>query len=108
MPTYVLRDGELIEKDYAPPLTATGPRSHLPSPHFISDHMEATVHMADGRVFTSKKAFRDNTRAHGCIEVGDQKDYGKKRKSQPKLDKRQRKDDIRNAVNELKNGRKVI
>jgi hypothetical protein len=101
--TYVLRNGELIERDLAPPITPTGPTSHFRM-RFISDTMEPTLHMATGRMHTSKAKFRADTRASGCVEVGDQKGYGK-RQFVPKLDKRQRVEDIKRAIHQLQNGR---
>jgi hypothetical protein len=97
MTTYVLRNGELIEKELAPPLFVADPAFH-----FIRDEMEPTLHMATGRTHTSKAKFRADTRAAGCIEIGDQKGYGK-RQFIPKLDKRQRVEDIKRAIHELRN-----
>jgi len=82
---------------------------------FISDSMEPTRHMANGRMYTSKKKFRDETRARGCIEVGNEEKYltntgstiGQKKKV-VKLDKRQRRDDIKRAIWEVKNGRDIM
>lgn len=62
--TYVLRNGKLVEKASAPPLRAV---------HVISDTMSPTVHMADGKTYESKSAFRRRTKASGCIEVGNEK-----------------------------------
>ena len=45
-------------------------RSCLAGPMVIGDTMEPTQHMADGKHYTSKRKFRDVTRAHGCVEVG--------------------------------------
>lgn len=45
-------------------------RSILGAPMIIGDEMPATQHMADGGIYTSKRKFRDVTRAHGCVEVG--------------------------------------
>lgn len=63
--TYVIRNGELVEKHLAPPLHA--PRT---APNVISDHMAPTKHMATGKVTDSKSAFRAMTRTAGCVEVG--------------------------------------
>lgn len=75
---------------------------------FISDTMEPTRHMVNGKFYTSKKKFRNETKAHGCIEVGN--DYQKKASSRlPKpLDKRQRRDDIKRSIWELRNGRNIV
>jgi hypothetical protein len=45
-------------------------RSILGAPMVIADEMPATQHMADGAYYTSKRKFRAVTRAHGCVEVG--------------------------------------
>jgi len=66
-------------------------------------------------MYTSKKKFRDETRARGCIEVGNEEKYltntgstiGQKKKV-VKLDKRQRRDDIKRAIWEVKNGRDIM
>lgn len=44
----------------------------LPAPRIglISDHMPPTRHMATGALMDSKSAFREATRAAGCVEVG--------------------------------------
>lgn len=36
----------------------------------IADDMPPTEHPVDGKIYTSKSSFRETTRAHGCIEVG--------------------------------------
>lgn len=45
-------------------------RAILGAPMVITDEMPATKHMADGEFYTSKRKFRAVTRAHGCVEVG--------------------------------------
>lgn len=45
-------------------------RSVLGAPMIIGDEMPVTQHMADGKLYTSKRKFRAVTKAHGCIEVG--------------------------------------
>jgi len=45
-------------------------RSILGAPMVIADEMPPTQHMADGGTYTSKRKFRAVTRAHGCVEVG--------------------------------------
>lgn len=47
-------------------------RSSLPFPMVISDTMDALEHV-DGKFYTSKRAFRDVTRARGYVEVGTEK-----------------------------------
>ena len=72
--------------------------------YFNSDTMEPTMHMASGKMFSSKKKFRDETKARGCIEVGNE--MPKPRKP-IMLSKKQRREDIKKAVYELRNGRRV-
>lgn len=96
MTTYVLRDGKLIEKSLAPSIEV-----HARSPYYIPDSMEPTVHMATGRVFTSKAKFRAETRAANCIEVGSEKI---KPRQPIKLDKRERVEHIKHAIHDLRNG----
>ncbi len=98
MTTYVIRNGELVDKAFAPPLDS--PDS---APHVIRDTMDETRHMATGRVFTSKRAFRAETRAAGCIEIGDHKF---KPRQPIKLDKRERVEHIKRAIYDLRNGRR--
>lgn len=64
--TYVMRNGKLVPKRLAAPRQApSGKRVHV-----ISDEMPPTKHMATGRIHTSKARFRADTRASGCVEVG--------------------------------------
>jgi hypothetical protein len=42
------------------------------APQFIPDDMPATRHPCDGQFYTSKAKFRETTRAHGKIEVGNE------------------------------------
>lgn len=98
MATYVYRNGQLIEKHLAPPLvTASG------APHVISDIMPETRHMATGRMHTSKSAFRAETKAAGCIEVGTDPAITRPRKPIP-LSREQRREDIKRTIYNLKNG----
>lgn len=95
MPTYVMRSGKLIEKHKAAP---------LPGHYVISDEMPATRHMADGKHYTSKAKFRAATRAAGCIEVGNETATVMKPRKRIGLDRGQRREAIRQAIYELKNG----
>jgi hypothetical protein len=69
-------------------------------PMVISDHMEPMKHHGTGRILDSKSEFRKDTKSMGCIEVGNE---AIKPKSPIKLDRRQRRDDIRKAIYELRN-----
>ena len=46
--------------------------SSNPAHLVIGDEMKDTVHPCDGRVYNSKSEFRKTTRAHGCIEIGNE------------------------------------
>lgn len=63
--TYVIRDGDLVDKRDAAPL-------HDPSaaPAVHRDQMDPLRHMANGRVSDSKSEHRRWTKEAGCIEVG--------------------------------------
>lgn len=63
--TYVLRDGKLVEKHLAAPLEARPSSAYV-----ISDCMDAAAHPCTGRMMDSKSQFRRVTRAHGCVEMG--------------------------------------
>lgn len=112
MPSFVHYDGKLISKDeyYAIKYMKS---AHLQMTvgnmpvviRYNSDNMDATRHMASGKFFTSKAKFRAETKAYGCIEVGNDVKVASRRPI--KLDKRKRREDIKQAISELKNGRKV-
>jgi hypothetical protein len=72
------------------------------APHVISDTMEPVKHMGTGRVMDSKSKFRAETRASGCVEIGNE---AIKPRQQIKLDGGQRRDAIRKAIYYLKNRR---
>ena len=72
--------------------------------YVISDEMEPTRHMADGKYFTSKHKFRENTKAHGCVEYGNEIPALTKPREPVKLDRGKRRDDIRRTIYELRNG----
>ena len=48
------------------------PRSDLPTPMVISDTMDP-VEQVDGQFYTSKRQYRAVGRAHGLIEIGNEK-----------------------------------
>lgn len=75
--------------------------------YYNSDEMEPTRHMINNKYYTSKKKFRDETKARGCIEVGNDTAPLLKQRKFKLLDKRQRREDMKRAIWELKNGRKV-
>lgn len=71
--------------------------------YYNSDQMEPTRHMASGKYFTSKKKFRNETKAYNCIEVGN--DIKVSPRKPIKLDRRKRREDIKKAIYDLKNGK---
>ena len=75
--------------------------------YYNSDEMAPTRHMSNGRLYTSKKKFRDETRARGCIEVGNETKTLLAPRKPIKLDRRKRREDIKRAVWEVKNGRDI-
>lgn len=78
------------------------------SVHVITDTMEPTRHMADGKLYTSKHKFRAATKAHGCIEVGNDAAAQPRARKYIAPDRRQRREDIKRAIYELRNGRNIM
>jgi hypothetical protein len=70
---------------------------------FNSDTMPETRHMCNGKYYTSKKKFRDETRAHGCIEVGNETKTLTKPRKPIELSRKGRREDIKKAMYELRN-----
>jgi hypothetical protein len=99
MTTYVYRNGKLVPKHRAPS-KGYGNEKLL---GVISDEMSPTKHMADGQVYTSKKKFREATRAAGCIEVGNETSTLLKPRAPIALDRGQRRDAIRKSIYDLRN-----
>ncbi len=50
--------------------TEARPREASPKVHIIQDSMNALAHPCDGRIYDSKSVFRQVTRAHGAVELG--------------------------------------
>jgi hypothetical protein len=72
------------------------------APYVISDNMAPMKHMATGEVMDSKARFRQATRAAGCVEIGNEPIINR---APEKLDGGKRRDDIRKAIYDLRNGR---
>ena len=71
--TYVIRDGKAVLKHLAPPRNPPPARSHAVAlPALNRDHIEPTLHPCTGQIIDSKSKFREITRAHGCVEVGNE------------------------------------
>ena len=64
--------------------------------------MAPARHMGTGQILDSKAKFRQATKASGCIELGNEPI---KPRIPVKLDGGKRRDDIRKAIYDLRNGR---
>jgi len=73
------------------------------APNYISDHMEATRHMATGEMYDSKSAFRAKTKELGLVEIGNDTKALTRKNTQLKMDKRSRVEAIQKAVYQLRN-----
>jgi len=82
------------------------PRSELASPAFISDNLESIGGLrglqcqVSGKWFTSKKKMRDEYRARGVIELGNDKPAPIKK---PKPDRRKIKEAVQRAMSAVDN-----
>jgi hypothetical protein len=94
--TYVLRDGKLVPKHEAAPLSHPGAPSDLPRPFVVSDGCEF-VSMVDGSTVTSKSRYRADLRARGYEEVGNERPKPPQRPGAPGGVK----DDLRRAISQL-------
>jgi hypothetical protein len=88
--------GQLVDRDEYYARQSAPKRSGLACPMVISDTMDAVQHPCTGKFMTSKSAFRAETKAHGCIEVGN--DPARLRPRQrPKADRKAIRDSIAKA-----------
>jgi len=93
---YVWHEGAWVDvTNWRPP-----PRK---TPYIIRDTMDALQHPATGQVFDSKSRFREITKAHGLIEVGN--DSPKSPKA-PTVDRNARKKAISEAYDMVASGYK--
>ena len=76
-------------------------RSEHPLPYVISDSMPPLEHV-DGRFYTSKRQYSAVTRAHGLIEVGNEKFKPKQRATNSREVKDQRRQAIKRAIEIVK------
>lgn len=82
--------------------------SSLPRPYVVSDNLGQQVkHMATGRMLDSKSEHRRLNKELGLVELGNEQKAHLSQPKPAKLDKRERKNDIRKAISELRNGRRV-
>lgn len=97
MTTFVYRNGKFIDRELAPPLV----ERFGEGPMVISDSMPDLRHMADGKYYSSKAKFREITKAHDCVELGNDSSLFTPRK--PKLlDRDKRRRDVKQALDQLK------
>lgn len=68
MPTFVFRDGQLIDKRHAPPMRVK--RSSLSAPMIISDQLPDTWNPANGQTYDSRSAYYRAVKDMGCEVVG--------------------------------------
>lgn len=93
--TYVIRNGELVEKHLASPLHPT-----RDAPNIRPDGMDAIRSQADGRMYDSKSGYYQSVRAAGCEIVGDdRKSFDRKPEFQPTISG----PDIKQAIEQLRN-----
>ena len=85
----------MVRADIAPARTQ--------GPYVISDTMPALKHMGTGNIIDSKARFRAETKASGCVELGNEPIKPRK---PIRLDKRQRRDEIRRVVWNLQNNQR--
>lgn len=94
MTVYIRRNGKVVERKGATRESSgwvTG---------VISDNMTPIKHMGTGRMIDSKSIFRQDTKASGCIEIGNERPVAR----QPiPLDRGQRRDAIRKALYQARN-----
>jgi hypothetical protein len=65
--TYVMRDGQLIEKHLAMPEEVNAP--------FIQGDIQPHRNMVTGEIVTTRSRHRNILREHGLIEVGNETGY---------------------------------
>lgn len=71
------------------------------APNVISDNMEPTKHHATGAMISSKREFSRETKRAGCVEIGNE---SIKPRERVLLDRRARRDAIRQSIYQLRNG----
>ena len=95
-PDHPYADGHgMVPAEIAPPRNDSGS-----APYVISDTMDPLKHHGTGAIIDSKSRFRADTKASGCVEIGTE---SIKSRQPIKLDRRQRRDDIRQTLFNLRN-----
>jgi hypothetical protein len=83
--------------------TAEPARSALPCPQIISDIMDPVEHV-DGQFYTSKATYRAVSRAHGLVEIGNERQKPKERASARREEKEKRRGSLKLALDKYKAG----
>ena len=70
--TWVYRDGELVPKHLAEPLSKgfLQRSDSITAPMLNRDNVDAFKSMADGRMYDSKASYRASLKTHGVREIG--------------------------------------
>lgn len=97
MARYVYRNGEVVDAETAGPKNASSTATHV-----ISDTMDPTKHMANGKMYDSKSEFRKATRAAGCVEVGNEMSTVTAPRKRIELSREQRRNEIRKSISQLR------
>lgn len=92
MTSYVYRSGKVVDKSTAASLAGR-------VGGVISDTMPGMFHPITMKMMDSKSRFREVTRAHGCVEVGNE--VQRDRRYLTGMDSNTRKADIARAISEL-------
>lgn len=73
---------------------------------FSSDTMPETRHMINGKYYTSKSKYRAETKAHGCVEVGNETaTMLKPKKYIPTTSRRETREQIKQSIKDLKDNK---
>lgn len=70
---------------------------------FISDSMPPTRHPSNAKIYESKKRFRDETKARGCVEVGTNIEGFKRKEYIQPSSRKERRDAIKRSIDDFKN-----
>jgi len=97
--TWVHWQGEIVRKEDAIAQGYGQSARYVSGVH--SDTMDATINHVDGKTYDSKSKFRAATKAHGYIEVGNEK-LAPRKFGPPKLSKQERTQHIRQAIEQLR------
>lgn len=70
----------------------------------ITDGMDYIRHMCNNKYYDSKSRFRQVTKEHGCIEVGNETEFMLRPRKPKTLSKRERGMEIKKAIEQVKSG----